>query len=92
MERLTQIEAVKRWLLSGKTITSNEAKEVYGISRLADLIFKLRREGYEITNIQRATITKLGGKAWFVEYKLLNPPKEKVNENQDNSAGNICKP
>ncbi len=73
---MTQLQAVRNHLLSGRTITSNVAKEVYGISRLADLIFKLRREGWEIANIQRATITKLGGKAWFVEYKLLNPPKE----------------
>ena len=76
MERITQLNAVRHWLLTGKTITSNEARSMWGISRLADIIFKLRREGYEITNIQRATITKLGGKAWYVEYKLLNPPKE----------------
>ncbi len=76
MKRKTQLTVVKEWLLSGKTITSNEARDIFGITRLADLIFKLRREGYEISNIQRATITKLGGKAWYVEYKLLNPPKE----------------
>ena len=76
MERKTQLTVVKEWLLSGKTITSNEARDIFGISRLADLIFKLRREGYEITNIQRATRTRLGAKAWYVEYKLLNPPKE----------------
>jgi len=71
MERLTQIEAVRRWLLSGHTITSNEAKDMWGISRLADLIFKLRREGLPIINVQRATRTKLGAKTWYVEYKLL---------------------
>ena len=76
MERTTQLNAVRHWLLTGKTITSNEARNMWGVSRLADLIFKLRREGYEITNIQRATVTKLGGKAWYVEYKLLNAPKE----------------
>ena len=80
MERITQLNAVRHWLLTGRTITSNEARDMWGVTRLADLIFKLRREGYDIANIQRATITKLGGKAWFVEYKLLNPPKENVDE------------
>ena len=79
---MTQLQAVRNYLMAGHTITSKEALDLFGVSRLADLIFKLRREGYEISNIQRATITKLGGKAWFVEYKLLNPPKEKVDESK----------
>ena len=76
MERKTQLTVVKEWLLSGKTITSNEARDIFGITRLSDLIFKLRKEGLPIISINRPTITKLGGKTWYSEYKLLNPPKE----------------
>ena len=71
MERKTQIQVVRDYLVSGHTLTSNEAREKWGVTRLADLIFKLRRAGYIIQNTQRATITKLGGKAWYVEYKLI---------------------
>lgn len=76
MERKTQLTVVKEWLLSGKTITSNEARDMWAITRLADLIFKLRKEGLPIISINRPTITKLGGKTWYSEYKLLKGDNE----------------
>ena len=75
MERKSQLMVVREWLLSGKTITSNEARDIFGITRLADLIFKLRKEGLPIISINRPTITKLGSKTWYSEYKLLKGDK-----------------
>ena len=56
-ERLTQISSVLKHLKERKTITSWEAIEFYRATRLADIIFNLRKE----YNIDTEMITSHGG-------------------------------
>ncbi len=44
----TQLQTVKRILLSGKTITTYEAFAKHGITRLSAHIFELREQGVNI--------------------------------------------
>ena len=54
-ERLTQISSVLKHLKERKTTTSWEAIEYYKITRLADIIFNLRREYFIDTEMIYAT-------------------------------------
>jgi len=46
---MTKIDAVFAHLKKGKTITSWQAFELFRATRLADIVFKLRSRGYDIT-------------------------------------------
>ena len=63
----TQKENVLNLLKSGKSITPLEALQEYGCFRLADRIFVLRQDGY---NIITNNITENG--KTFAEYTLLS--------------------
>ena len=60
-KNLSQKDHVLYWLKAGRSITPKDAYEVYGIMRLATIIFDLREEGYEISNISKEK---------YAEYKL----------------------
>lgn len=66
-----QMTDIKDHLLSGKTITSLEAINLYGCTRLSDKIHKMRKAGYIIQSIQREGITRYGRPCSYTEYKLL---------------------
>ena len=57
MKKLTQKERIKRWLISGKTISSFQAFNKFGITRLAARCFELRQLGF---NIKTKRIHKKG--------------------------------
>jgi hypothetical protein len=46
---MTKTDAVFAHLKKGKTITSWQAFELFRATRLADIVFKLRAKGYDIT-------------------------------------------
>jgi hypothetical protein len=46
---MTKTDAVFAHLKKGKTITSWQAFELFKATRLADIVFKLRGRGYDIT-------------------------------------------
>ena len=48
MKKKSQKEMVLEHLESGKSITAMEALRLYKCFRLADVIFKLKRDGYRI--------------------------------------------
>ena len=62
--------AVLNHLQTHVGITSMEAFELYGATRLSAIIFNLRRQGYNITSIDKETIDRYGNKAIFCEYRL----------------------
>ena len=62
MKRLKKIEYVKRWLLSGKTLTQLQCASLFNYYRLADAIFVLKKRGYEIENLNK--------KPNYAKYKL----------------------
>jgi hypothetical protein len=63
---MTQTDAIRAHLLSGRDITPLQALDDYGCFRLAARIDELRKSGLEIETI---TETRNGKK--FAKYKLL---------------------
>lgn len=66
MRKQTQKEAILDYLMAGNTITPLEALDKFGCFRLADIIFKLKKDGY---NIETAMIKD--GDKWYARYKLI---------------------
>lgn len=62
-----QCRKVLAHLETGKTITNNEAMLVYHVSRLSDVVFKLRNAGYPITMTMK--VDGVGGK--YASYRLV---------------------
>ena len=66
----TQTERVLQYLKKHKGITSMEAFEMFGITRLSAVIFELRRK-YEIYSERTEGKNRYGEKVWFSTYKLI---------------------
>lgn len=62
-----QARTILAHLKQGKTITNMEAMLVYHVSRLSDVIFKLRNAGYDIAMTMK--VDAVGGK--YASYKLV---------------------
>lgn len=75
MKRMTQTEAVLEHLKTHKGITSMEAFELYGATRLSAIIFSLRKK-YDIINVPHETTNRYGGNVTYVEYRLRGELKE----------------
>lgn len=69
-EFLNQTEAVLTHLKANRGITSYEAFSLYGATRLADIIYRLRQKGYNITTSDRSQKDRYGNRVDFVEYRL----------------------
>lgn len=67
-KRLTQKELVKAYLLRHKSITSWEAIQLYGCTRLSDVIYKLRYD--EGMKIKTEHIPNASGYGIHAKYKL----------------------
>lgn len=52
-------------------ITSMQAFELFGVTRLSAIIFRLRDDGYVIKNVHRECLNRYGDKVRFVEYQLV---------------------
>ena len=77
MKRVTDCEAVMRHLMTGKSLTQDEAKDLYGIRRLSARIFDLREEFGEG---QIITITKRSQGDKYAEYHWnFNHSKHQLN-------------
>lgn len=57
-------------LKSGRPITSMDAIELYGCTRLASVVHRLRKNGYNITTIDREGTTRYGDRCSYAEYRL----------------------
>lgn len=71
MHRTTQKSEILKHLEAGNSITPIEALQKFGSLRLADVIFKLKREGHNITT--ELFTTSNGSRA--ARYALLKPLK-----------------
>lgn len=67
---MTHTEIIKEHLEKNGYITSFEAFERYGITRLSAIIYQLRNKGLNIDNIPLTTINRYGKKVSFVKYTL----------------------
>lgn len=72
---MNQVTAVLDRLNTKGSITSIEAIELYGITRLASIIHRLRRRGYDIETIDCVGKTRFGDTCRYAKYVL-----EKENE------------
>ena len=71
---MTQTEAVLDILKSGDSISSLEAFQEFGITRLSSIIFNLRKKGYAITSDSIKTTNRFGSTVVFSRYKLESEP------------------
>jgi hypothetical protein len=67
----TQKDAVLWHLQKYGTITSLEAIKHYGCTRLASVIFNLKKEGYNICSIPIDLVNRFGRTVIISKYKLL---------------------
>ena len=75
MNKENQMKAVREWLLSGKPLTSMDAIEMFGCTRLADKVHRLRKEGLIIITERREGITRYGTPCVYAEYICLGVEK-----------------
>jgi len=71
MTKVTKKQMVLEYLQKGRTLTSEEAWNFFGASRLADIVHKLRKEGYPILTTDTSGKDKFGNKVNFATYKLV---------------------
>lgn len=74
MERMTQRRAVLNYLMEHGTITSMEAFEKFGATRLSAIIFDLRRQGYGIFTNMVETTNRFGQTLKYARYRLVSCP------------------
>lgn len=67
---MTQYDRVLKHLQTCKGLTSFEAFERYGITRLSAVIFDLRQEGFNITTTTVCKKNRYGEPCHFAEYRL----------------------
>ena len=67
---MNQTTAVLNHLLKHGSITSMQAFELFGATRLADIIFRLRGKGYNIKTIECEGITRFGSPCRYAKYVL----------------------
>lgn len=72
---MSQRDCVLRLLKKGKSITSYQAFEMFGATRLSAIIFDLRCQGYKIGGVWEETVDRFGEKKRFVRYFLIRGAK-----------------
>lgn len=68
--KITQKDRILNHLMKYGSITTWEAIKEYGVTRLSDKIFRLRRENYNITDEWETTKNRYGDKVSYKKYKL----------------------
>lgn len=69
---MTKKDKVLEHLNKYKSITSLEAIDKYGATRLSSIIFKLRKKGYNIVTEPVEYIDRYGNKTYYGKYILLD--------------------
>jgi len=73
--QITNAKEAIMWHLKTKTITSIQAMQLYGTTRLAVHICALRKQGYNIITIPVEHKTFYGTTSTYAKYKYINPMK-----------------
>lgn len=71
----SQTEDVLNHIKNNGSISSKEAFEKYGATRLSAIIFRLRRRGYDIQTTMETTITRYGKTVEYARY-IMGKEKE----------------
>ena len=69
---MTKIERVFNYMNQGNTITQKEATELFGATRLADIIFRLKARGVFISDKRLSENDRFGDKCNFKMYWIKN--------------------
>ena len=70
MSGMNKTKAVLGWLKTYTSISSLEAFENLGVTRLSAIIFNLRKRGYVIETVTVETVDRFGNKVRFARYYL----------------------
>lgn len=68
---MNKTQAVLEHLKNHVGITSMEAIDLYGATRLSAIIFNLRKCGYNIVNVEHTCTDRYGHRCDYVEYRLV---------------------
>lgn len=71
MNRPTQMSEILAYMQAGNRITSMQAIEMFGATRLSAIIFDLRKAGYNIITHDRVGKNRYGGTVTYAEYELI---------------------
>lgn len=71
---MTQTQAVLEWLQTNASISSMEAIQNFGATRLSAIIFNLKRKGHNIETVWCDGHNRFGRHVRFARYYLRNSP------------------
>lgn len=71
---MTKTQAVLDWLKTHASISSMEAINNFGATRLSAIIFNLKRKGYNIETVTCEGTDRFGNKVQFARYYLRDSP------------------
>lgn len=77
--RVTKRSKIENHLIQTKSITSLEAIDLFGATRLAATIFNLRADGWKIESQDKEALDRYGNKVVYAKYILLTLPKRKTS-------------
>ena len=83
--RATQQQVILEYLQENKGITSLQAFNLFGMLRVAAVIFNLRAKGHDIRNRPLTVKNRYGDYVHIVEYYLHKD--ENANESHENTKG-----
>lgn len=68
--------AVLQWLRTNASISSMEAIQNFGATRLSAIIFNLRKAGYDIETVTCEGTDRFGNPMRYARYYLRNSPSQ----------------
>ena len=71
---MTKTQAVLDWLKTHASISSMDAIQNFGATRLSAIIFNLRKKGYNIETVKCEGTDRFGNKMQFARYYLRDSP------------------
>lgn len=66
----TQISLVLKELMDGKSVTSKQAFQKWGVTRLSAIIFNIRKRGIPVVTVMREATTRYGHKCKYAAYYI----------------------
>ena len=66
----TQTSVVLAHMQKHGSITSMEAFDLYGVTRLSAVVFNLRAAGYSIESVTEHTVNRYGRRVAYARYEL----------------------
>lgn len=74
---MNQTQAVRDYLVAGNGLTSLEAIQKFGCTRLSAKIFDLRKKGYAIESEPIDVYDRYGNRTQVARYKCIKTPEER---------------